>query len=183
MITTLFDAIPKIAEDINDPIAEVFLRRAAEGALTRDENPFTHFCVYFVAYSPASREVFLGHHKKSGLWIFNGGHIDKGELPGAALEREIMEEWGLEISADSVGNPQLLTITEINNPKKQTCTRHYDIWHFVPFDIDSAYFDAQKLATEFHETRWMTSQQASIVVTDPATKKALSYIEAMLSSE
>ena len=183
MITALFDAIREIAEHINDPIAEEFLRRAAEAALTREENPFTHFCVYFSAYSPASREVFLGHHKKSGLWVFNGGHIDKGELPGAALEREIREEWGLEISADSVGNPQLLTITEINNPTKQTCTRHYDIWHFVPFDENSADFDAQKLTTEFHETRWMTLQQASTVVTDPGTKKALAYLETRLSAE
>lgn len=56
----------------------LFLARAREENLSRDENPESHFCVYFAAHDPTARELFLGHHKKSNLWIFNGGHIDKG---------------------------------------------------------------------------------------------------------
>jgi len=181
MTTELFEAIREIADQSEQSIAEEFLRRAAEGALTRDENPFTHFCVYFAAYCNA--EVFIGHHKKSGLWLFNGGHIDKDELPGEALEREIGEEWGLEISAATVGSPQLLTITEIDNRTRQTCTRHYDIWYFVALDKNSVIFDTEKLVKEFYEARWMMLQQANTIVTDPATKKALAYVEMVLSSE
>jgi 8-oxo-dGTP pyrophosphatase MutT (NUDIX family) len=184
MITTLFDAIREIAEHINDPIAEEFLRRAGEGALTRDENPQTHFCVYFAAYTHANREdfeVFIGHHKKSDVWLFNGGHIDKGELPVEAVAREIGEEWGLAFSPDEVGKPELLTIKEINNPSKQTCTRHYDIWYFIRVDKNAVEFDRQKLAKEFHEARWMTLEQADALVTDPATVKALGYLASKFS--
>jgi 8-oxo-dGTP pyrophosphatase MutT (NUDIX family) len=181
MTTALFETIREIAAHSDQPIAQEFLRRAAEGSLTRDENSHTHFCVYFAAYCNA--EVFIGHHKKSGLWLFNGGHIDRGELPGEALEREIGEEWGLKISVAEIGSPQLLTITEIDNPTRQTCTRHYDIWYFIALARDSAIFDAEKLAEEFYEARWMTLQQANTFVTDPATKKALAYLETLVPSE
>ena len=56
-----------------------FLERFSMGNLTRDEDNKSHFCAYFAAYDPNAKEVFIGHHKKSGLWLFNGGHIDKDE--------------------------------------------------------------------------------------------------------
>ena len=55
------------------------LQRIEEGNLTREENPISHFNVQFIPYNPATREVFMVHHKKSGLWIAAGGHIEKGE--------------------------------------------------------------------------------------------------------
>lgn len=104
-----------------------FLKRLGEGNLTRDENPKIHFCVYFAAYDPSAKQIFLGHHKKSGLWLFNGGHIDEGETVWEALKREIAEEWGIETPIERMKPPRLLTLTEIENPAKQTCKLHYDI--------------------------------------------------------
>lgn len=160
-------------------IAAAFLSRAEQGDLTRDENPYTHFCVYFAAYDPGAREVFIGHHKKSGLWLFTGGHMDKGEVPSETLEREIGEEWGKQMKADDIGDPALLTITEIDNPAKQTCVRHYDIWYFVP--VQKATFDPAPdlLGIEFHQTRWLPPLQAREVVTDPNTLKAVDALEAI----
>src|SRR3990172_186562 len=123
---------------VTNLVKQEFLRRLTEGDITREENPQTHFCVYFAGFDPKTDEVFIGHHKKSGLWLFNGGHIDKGETPNEALFREIGEEWGdvkaIGLPEDAVAGAELLTITEINNPTKQTCTRHYDIWHFIWVD-------------------------------------------------
>ena len=70
----------------------VFEKRLLEGKLTRDENPTSHFCVYFSAFDPKSQKVFIGFHKKSRLWLFNGGHMDKGETPMEAIKREMGEE-------------------------------------------------------------------------------------------
>lgn len=70
-------------------VAHKFLLRAAEGKLTRDENPTTHFSVYFLPYNPKTKEIFIVAHKKSGLWLSPGGHIDKGELLLETLEREM----------------------------------------------------------------------------------------------
>jgi 8-oxo-dGTP pyrophosphatase MutT (NUDIX family) len=136
--------------------------------------------VYFAAYDPAARKVFIGHHRKSGFWLFNGGHIDRGETPADAVVREIDEEWGLKNVAVDVHHPQLMTITEIDNPLKQTCTRHYDFWYFLPFDHTQVRFDADKLGKEFQVSAWLTIPEAIERSTDPATLQALAYIDEQL---
>ncbi len=167
-----------ISQNIStEEVAQRFLARANQGKLTRDENKETHFCVYFAANDPVAKEVFMGKHKKSGLWLFNGGHIDKGEAPEQALDREIGEEWGLDIPADRIGRPLLLTITYIDNPGKQPCRIHYDIWHFVHVKRDNFNPDQEKLAKEFYETKWLSSSAANSLVTDPGTLEALDKLE------
>jgi len=42
-------------------------------------------------------KVLLIHHKKLGLWIPVGGHIEKDETPDDALLREFKEELNLDI--------------------------------------------------------------------------------------
>jgi 8-oxo-dGTP pyrophosphatase MutT (NUDIX family) len=153
------------------------LARAEEGALTRDENPASHFCVYFAAYDPTARQVFIGHHKKSGKWLFNGGHMDADEHPINAAMRESWEEWGLKLEADALGEPQLLTITNIPPEVKYPCQTHYDIWYFVPLDQHQTQFDQSKLASEFYENRWMSIPEAQALTTDPATLQALIVLE------
>jgi len=160
-----------------EKVKKEFIRRAGEGALTRDENPLTHFCVYFAAYDPENQQVFIGHHKKSGLWLFNGGHIDKGELPLEALEREAKEEWGENVQLEGCYTPSLLTITKINNPTKQKCRRHYDIWYFIPLNR-SVFAPAENLlAKEFHQTAWKTIEEARDLIKDRNTLTALEKIE------
>lgn len=157
------------------PIPE-FARRLKEGCLTRDENPLTHFCVYFAAHDPGTRRVFLGHHRKSGLWLFSGGHIDRTETPGDALVREIWEEWGMRYDAGSIGTPSLFTVTDIVNPSRQTCRRHYDIWYFIPVGSSSFSPDQGCLNREFHETKWLDLSDALGLASDPATREAVSYL-------
>lgn len=171
------------SNEFNQEVAEKFLQRIPEGNLIRDENPYTHFCVYFAAFDPNKHNVFVGHHKKSGLWLFNGGHIDKGEDLSSALEREIGEEWGIKIPLENIGRPLLLTITEIPPNQKQICRTHYDIWYFVPSNIDEVKFNQELLAKEFFETRWLTIQDARTLIVDPSTLKALVLLEQRFKEE
>lgn len=157
-------------------VALGFLNRVEEGFLTRDENSSSHFCVYFAAYNSREKQVFIGHHKKSGLWLFNGGHIDKGETPEEALTREMGEGWGVEISLQKIGEPKLITITLINNPKIK-CVSHYDIWFFVPVSKTQFFPDKVKLDTEFYQTEWKSIREAKKLITDPANLKAISEFE------
>jgi 8-oxo-dGTP pyrophosphatase MutT (NUDIX family) len=184
MPNTIEDYIRVVDMPEDDPVRSAFLSRAQEGSPTRDENPQTHFCVYFAAIDPVAERVFIGHHKKSGLWLFNGGHIDRGETLSEALLREIEEEWGWDLisTAPDVGSPQLMTITEIDNPLKQTCTRHYDFWYLLPMDHVQALFDADLLSKEFHDYGWLTLPEARDRVTDPATLKALDFIKQRVMS-
>lgn len=52
MSKRLVTHLKKLAKSINgnEKVRKEFIRRAEEGALTRDENPITHFCVYFATY-------------------------------------------------------------------------------------------------------------------------------------
>src|SRR5919112_4423817 len=42
-------------------------------------------------------KVLLHRHRKLGMWLPPGGHIEKGELPDEAAVREVFEETGVEI--------------------------------------------------------------------------------------
>ena len=178
----------KLAERINEiasehstsPVTPEFIRRAKEGKLTRDENPYSHFCVYFAGFDYEARKVFVGHHKKSGKWLFNGGHIDKGETPEEALEREMGEEWGVKIDLQSIGKPKLLTITPIQEPTIK-CNRHFDIWYFVPLSETGFRPDQTLLDTEFYTTGWKSIEDAKSLITDLATLKGISELENIFS--
>ena len=178
MIEKLAEQVDIIATNFSDsPVALEFTERVKEGLLTRDENPYSHLCVYFAAYDRESKQVFIGHHKKSGLWLFNGGHVDKGETLEETLIREMGEEWGIKIDLESIGEPKLITITPINNPEKQKCTTHFDIWYFVPVLKSNFFPDEKKLDTEFHTTGWQSVEGARNVITDPNTLKAVTEFE------
>lgn len=173
----LAEKVKAIANSLSKTsVALGFLNRVEEGFLTRDENPFSHFLVFFAAFDKETKKVFIGHHKKSGLWLFNGGHIDKGETPEEALVREMKEEWGVEISLQSIGKPKLITITPINNPKIK-CTTHYDIWFFVPVSKTQFFPDKEKLDTEFYQTGWKSIREAKQLITDPANLRAIAEFE------
>jgi len=158
-----------------------FIKRAQEGALTMEENPLTHFCVYFAPYDPEYRQVFIGHHKRSGLWLFNGGHIDKGELPPEALAREMKEEWGASFQSDNTNiyAPSLLSITTIDTSIKfdRQCRRHYDIWYFIPLHKHSFNPDNNFLAKEFHQIGWKMAAETRNLIKDVNTLTALRQIE------
>ena len=78
---------------------------------------------------------------------------------------------------EDIGEPGFLTITPINNPTKQKCTSHYDIWYFVPISEAGFRPDQDLLATEFHTTGWKTIDEARSLITDPNTLKAIDEFE------
>lgn len=161
----------------NKTVAKRFIGRLQEGSLSKQENPLSHFCAYFAACDFAAQQLFIGQHIKSGLWLFNGGHIDEGETLRETVSREIDEEWGLDAKDLEIIGPELLTITEINNPTKQTCRLHFDIWHFVNVDKNNFKPDSSKLAEEFHSVFWIDLAKARQLVTDKSTREALDFIE------
>ena len=160
--------------DGSDEVKEAFRERLRMGHLTRDEDPKSHFCVYFAAIDPKVKQVFIGHHKKSGLWLFNGGHMDKGELPMEAVVREMKEEWGMSLPVPRA--PSLLTLTKIEKPETQICQWHYDIWYFIPVDKTMFRPDQALLEKEFKEIVWKTMSQARQLARDPSTLIALRKI-------
>jgi len=173
-MNTLYDQISKI---INISICDSestyasFLRRLEEGFFTRDENTQSHFCAYFLPYNAENKKVFIVYHKKSGLWLSPSGHIDKGEGLLETLNREIDEELGVKTFFKESPSPFLLTITPIEN-KVHPCKTHLDIWYLVNTDGSNFNIDLE----EFHETKWLTIDEAEKIVTDPLNRKALEFV-------
>jgi 8-oxo-dGTP pyrophosphatase MutT (NUDIX family) len=49
------------------------------------------------AFVLSSRGIVLHRHKRLGMWLQPGGHVEAGESPEEACRREAFEETGLEV--------------------------------------------------------------------------------------
>jgi 8-oxo-dGTP pyrophosphatase MutT (NUDIX family) len=65
-----------------------------------DADP-THVTGSAIVLGP--RGVLLHRHKRLGLWLQPGGHLDSGETPWDAAQRETFEETGLAARPDGGG--------------------------------------------------------------------------------
>lgn len=153
-------------------IRESYKRRLNKGNLVRDEDIVSHFCAYFVPYNPKNKTVLVGGHKKSGLWLMPGGHIDKGETMLDTLNREIEEELGVSDFFIERPEPFLLTITPIQHDTRP-CREHFDVWHVMETDGSDFKVDY----AEYNEVRWLSIPEARKIVIDPANLKALEILE------
>ncbi|UTH74298.1 NUDIX hydrolase [Chromobacterium sp. IIBBL 290-4] len=59
-----------------------------------------HFTASVFVLNPA-REVLLLRHRKLGVWLYPGGHVERDETPDQAALRELREETG--IAAELMG--------------------------------------------------------------------------------
>jgi ADP-ribose pyrophosphatase YjhB (NUDIX family) len=82
-------------------------------------------------------KTLLHKHKKLGLWLPCGGHIDPNELPDDAAKREVLEESGVEIellgeTALDISEPrQLLRPRGIQLEFIQEGHEHIDLIYFA----------------------------------------------------
>ncbi|MEI6843198.1 MAG: NUDIX domain-containing protein [bacterium] len=158
------------------PVYVGYLKRIVAGDISKAENSTSHFCTYFLPYNPETGEIFLIHHKKSGLWLAPGGHLDKDETPTDTLKREVMEELGFEIKKPETYQPFLLTMTKIPTRPNSTCRMHYDIWYAIPTDGREFAVDM----TEFFASQWISLEGAREIVIDRQNLTAFAKIEEML---
>ncbi len=76
--------------------------------------PPKHLVVYFVPVDAASRCLLLGDHRKSGLWLPPGGHVEDGEDPRQSAIRDAREELGITATCGE-DKPFFLTVTPTND--------------------------------------------------------------------
>jgi 8-oxo-dGTP pyrophosphatase MutT (NUDIX family) len=65
-----------------------------------DLQPFkARICYTAAGYLVHEGKVLFVKHKKLGIWLAPGGHVEAEELPHAAAEREVWEETGIKVRA------------------------------------------------------------------------------------
>ena len=92
------------------------------------------------------RGVVLMKHKRLGIWLQPGGHIDPGETPWAGARREAYEETGLEVEFAG-GSPELVHVDVHPGGRGHT---HLDLRYLV----EAADVDPQPPEGESQEIAW-----------------------------
>ncbi len=114
-----------------------------------------------------SRGVVLHLHRRLGLWLQPGGHIEAGETPAGAAVREAHEETGLPLH-DPEGGPQVVHVDVHPGPRGHT---HLDVRYLVLApDLDPA-----PPPGESQQVRWFGWDEA-LAVADAGLVGALRHL-------
>ncbi|MEU3454907.1 NUDIX domain-containing protein [Micromonospora sp. NPDC006766] len=167
-IRALVEALPPGDELEARHRAETLAWLAGTDDIFRREKPRTpspHLVAYFLLRDEADGAVLLVDHRKAGMWLPSGGHVEPGEHPAQTVRREVVEELGVPaVFASGFGErPAFLTVTETVGPPEH---RHTDVslWYVLSGSRD------QRLVPdpgEFRGVRWWTPREVADAM--PAT--------------
>ncbi|MGW6055379.1 NUDIX hydrolase [Streptomyces sp. NPDC055189] len=117
--------------------------------------PAMHLVCYFVALDDSAGRQLLVAHRKAGLWLPTGGHVEPDEDPWAAVVRECSEELGIDAVASPIAgeHPFFLTVTRTRGQGQHT---DVSLWYLLSADPNTiASFDQG----EFDAIRWLTDEE------------------------
>jgi len=77
------------------------------------------------------RGVVLLRHKRLGLWLQPGGHVDPGETPWAGALREAREETGLEVVFPTVDDEGVAPLVHVDVHPGGRGHTHLDLRYLV----------------------------------------------------
>ncbi|HEY3667665.1 MAG TPA: NUDIX domain-containing protein [Polyangiaceae bacterium] len=129
-----------------------------------------HFTASAFVLSPDRRDLILIHHKKLGIWVQPGGHVEASDADlASAARREVAEEVGLG-ELDSLGTDGALFDVDIHTipaRKSEPAHEHFDTrFAFVARTRDFTRTE------EVADVRWVPLERVGEVTTDESVLRA-----------
>jgi 8-oxo-dGTP diphosphatase len=129
----------------------------------KPRTPDPHLVSYFLLIDHQRGAVLLVDHRKAGLWLPTGGHVEPEEHPVTTVHREAREELGIEAEFSPLTGNRPLFVTV--NETASAAGRHTDVslWYVLTRGMNRPLTPDPG---EFREARWWT--RAQIGRADPA---------------
>ena len=154
-------------------------------------------CWTTVAILVQDDKVLLVKHKKLGIWLNPGGHVEPGELPHKGAEREFWEETGITVKATQPGavpdsrdseylpnpilsnlhwiseaNYQARSAGELDKVSGKGCEQHMSLIYLVQ-PVGSVEFTQNVEETD--DIRWFTREEVAELVSKKETKENIQF--------
>lgn len=160
--------------DLDQKVLAKFIQKLiSDSLIVRDKNKFDHFCVFYVPVDLKNKKIYLIVHKKSGLWMPPGGHIESNETPIETVKRESLEELNFQITDEPV-TLFTVSIDPIANPL-QLCKTHYSLWYLVNTGKQDFRYNEESL-----DGKWVSLKKAKQMVTFPVYKNPIASLSSYL---
>lgn len=131
----------------------------------KPRTPTPHLVAYFLLCDGTDGSVLLVDHRKAGMWLPSGGHVEPGEHPAETVRREVVEELGVPARFDPRfgARPAFVTATPTVGPPEE---QHVDVslWFVLSGTRDQEFVPD---SGEFRGVRWWSPQE--VADADPAT--------------
>jgi 8-oxo-dGTP diphosphatase len=137
--------------------------------IAKPATPDPHLVTYFLLLDPLQKKVLLVDHKKAGLWLPSGGHVEMGEHPQETVQREVREE--LNVEADFLLHaPFFLTVSQ------KAGHTDVSVWFLLKGQSHVDYcFDRE----EFHQIRWFSLKDIPYEQSDPHLQRSLEKLKGL----
>jgi 8-oxo-dGTP pyrophosphatase MutT (NUDIX family) len=160
-------------------VARMALLTQTETACARSHFAPGHFTASAFVLSPDRHELILIHHKKLGIWVQPGGHVDPTDRDlESAARREVAEEVGLRNLQPLLAGGALfdVDIHAIPARKDEPLHEHFDVrFAFVAPTLD---FERSE---EVSDARWLPLGEVGATTTDRSVLRAVEKLRRLLA--
>lgn len=147
----------------------------SEAPFARDSFDPGHFTASAFVRSPDLESVLLIHHRKLGIWVQPGGHIDAEDTSArAAAVREIREETGLgSLLPDDRSGPIFdVDVHRIPARKSEPAHEHFDLrFSLIAADLTIS------PSIEVQAARWVRIRDVETITRDESVLRAVRKLD------